>query len=256
MSRRVMLAGVAAIAGLALTAEELLRPGAAFANGAWGGYANGQLPLTTPPMTQVVAGQWLRTDAAVACQALMAAYQSHFGSALHINQAYRALGTPQDPASLQPETQWSAYYLAQQGGNLAATPGTSNHGWGLAVDFGGAIYTRTDPYFSWMQNNAGQYGWWWAGATFSQVENWHWEYSGIYTGTINPSIQETDEMYIVESSGRGQWLVGTNYKHHLNLEESAQVMPVYQSRNLVVDFGTNDRAFDVFTAAHTQATTS
>lgn len=51
-------------------------------------------------------------------------------------------------------------------GGLAAEPGTSNHGWGTAVDI-----VRSPQAEEWLRNNAAQYG-------FSTIprEPWHWEY--------------------------------------------------------------------------------
>lgn len=57
--------------------------------------------------------------------------------------------------------------LYSQGG-LAATPGKSNHGWGLATDLKLDSKAQT-----WMQQNAGRFG-------FSTIprEPWHWEFKG------------------------------------------------------------------------------
>nr|WP_284291327.1 M15 family metallopeptidase [Angustibacter aerolatus] len=66
-------------------------------------------------------------------------------------------------------------------GNLAATPGTSNHGWGLAIDFGGGIQTTGSTAHAWMLTHAGHYGWVhpaWARPGGSKPEPWHWEYVG------------------------------------------------------------------------------
>lgn len=66
------------------------------------------------------------------------------------------------------------WWYQKPGTAMAATPGTSNHGKGLAVDFanlggfGGVGY-------AWMKKNAGQFGW--NNDTGSRInEPWHWEY--------------------------------------------------------------------------------
>ena len=41
---------------------------------------------------------------------------------------------------------------------LAAVPGTSNHGWGLAVDLCGGIQNFGTPHYTWMKANAGRFG--------------------------------------------------------------------------------------------------
>lgn len=53
-------------------------------------------------------------------------------------------------------------------GGLGATPGTSNHGWGLAVDA-----DVTDPaMLQWLRTNGPRYGW----VEAVPREPWHWEY--------------------------------------------------------------------------------
>ncbi len=64
---------------------------------------------------------------------------------------------------------------------LAAVPGTSNHGWGTAVDLCGGIQTFGSAQHVWMRQNAPLYGWYlpsWAQQTGSKPEPWHWEYGG------------------------------------------------------------------------------
>lgn len=57
--------------------------------------------------------------------------------------------------------------LSSQGG-WAATPGTSNHGWGMAVDA-----DVTDPKVNaWLRANAGKAGW----VLATEREPWHYEY--------------------------------------------------------------------------------
>jgi D-alanyl-D-alanine carboxypeptidase len=57
---------------------------------------------------------------------------------------------------------------------MAAPPGTSNHGWGKAVDLGepGGM-TFTSPGYRWLRAHAGAYGF--VGLSF---EAWHWTYVG------------------------------------------------------------------------------
>jgi len=72
--------------------------------------------------------------------------------------------------------------VKKQYGGLAATPGTSNHGFGLAIDFaygGGAKLTPSTPQYKWLIENAATFG-------FKRLpynprhpeswEAWHWEY--------------------------------------------------------------------------------
>jgi len=59
--------------------------------------------------------------------------------------------------------------------NLAATPGKSNHGWGLAFDmsFGS---NQNSPGYKWMVQNASKFGF--KGPLQKPFEPWHWEYKG------------------------------------------------------------------------------
>lgn len=65
-----------------------------------------------------------------------------------------------------------------------ARPGTSNHGWGLAVDVWNtwdSILSCNDSEFAWMQQNAPGFGWIhpsWASCGRSSQEPWHWEFVG------------------------------------------------------------------------------
>lgn len=64
--------------------------------------------------------------------------------------------------------------------HLAAPPGTSKHGWGIALDIG--VAKQQD----WMHKNSKKYGWvnpaW---AKSSPYEPWHFEKSGAPTGTVS-----------------------------------------------------------------------
>ncbi len=72
-----------------------------------------------------------------------------------------------------------AIYAAKP--QLAAVPGRSNHGWGLAVDFSCGVESFGSPAHEWMRANAGRFGWFhpaWAQAGGSRPEAWHWEFAG------------------------------------------------------------------------------
>ena len=53
-------------------------------------------------------------------------------------------------------------------GNLAAKPGTSNHGVGLALD----LNSSGSGVYSWLKNNAHAHGF----IRTVSSETWHWEY--------------------------------------------------------------------------------
>jgi hypothetical protein len=83
-------------------------------------------------------------------------------------------------------------YNKSTGGPCAATPstypdgrvkGTSNHGWGKAVDFGnaGGALTFTSAGYRFLKDHANRVGWnhpGWAGPGMACAEPWHWEWVG------------------------------------------------------------------------------
>jgi cell wall-associated NlpC family hydrolase len=135
-------------------------------NGAWGGWANGQIPKDQ--LCSLGSGHRLRCDAAAAYNAMSAAYAATFGSPLCITDSYRSLDAQVDAHHRKPK--------------ITAVPGTSNHGWGLAVDLCGGINVFGTAQMAWMQVNAGHYGWLhpdWAQAAGQNPEPWHWEYGSL-----------------------------------------------------------------------------
>ncbi|WP_062380275.1 M15 family metallopeptidase [Demequina pelophila] len=106
-------------------------------------------------------GEMLRNDAAIALAELNERFRAHFGVDICIADTYRSLS--------------EQYRIKALRGYLAATPGTSMHGMGLAIDLCGA-HAR-GVYYSWLSDNAGLYGYWnpdWAKG--SKYEPWHWEF--------------------------------------------------------------------------------
>ena len=133
----------------------------------WGGWSNGQIP-SGALCSLDVASQALRCDAAAGYVALARAYATRFGTPLCITDSYRSFGAQLTAFALKP--------------GLAAVPGTSNHGWALAVDLCGGVNGFGTPEWRWMAENAGRFGWVqppWAGARGEKPEPWHWEYGVI-----------------------------------------------------------------------------
>ncbi len=132
----------------------------------WGGYPNGLIPPSALcPLD--VAGHSLRCDAAAAYRAMSAAFASAFGRPICITDSYR--------------TYAGQVRLYGEKPALAAVPGTSNHGWGLAVDLCGGIETFGTAQYAWMVANAGRFGWLhptWADPGNGREEPWHWEFAG------------------------------------------------------------------------------
>lgn len=123
---------------------------------------NGNLDPTT--LTSIGGGHKLRGDAAAAYLQMAAAAQQD-GITWSITDSYRDYATQVRLAQEKG--------LYSQGG-LAATPGTSNHGWGLAVDLGGGANNTGTPQNNWLVANANRFGYF----TIPR-EPWHWEYRGV-----------------------------------------------------------------------------
>lgn len=129
-----------------------------------GGSANGRIPDEN--LCEVDAGPLhLRSDAAAAFWRLAEAYEKRFGSELCVTDGYRSLMAQE------------RLYAAKPG--LAARPGTSNHGWGIAVDLCGGVESFGTEQHVWLAEAAREFDWSnpeWAKATGSKPEPWHWEY--------------------------------------------------------------------------------
>jgi len=129
-----------------------------------GGSANGRIPDEN--LCEVDAGPLhLRSDAAAAFWRLAEAYETRFGSEPCVTDGYRSL------------VDQERLYAAKPG--LAARPGTSNHGWGIAVDLCGGVESFDTEQHIWLAETARDFGWSnpeWAQATGSKPEPWHWEY--------------------------------------------------------------------------------
>jgi zinc D-Ala-D-Ala carboxypeptidase len=125
-------------------------------------FPNGLLPKSTLcPLPQ--KGKELRADAAIAFTDMNLAYSKHFGKQMCVTDSYRNLAAQQ-----------AVYY---QRPAFAATPGTSNHGLGLAVDLCGGVQNSGSAQFNWMEANSKRYGFFHpAFAYVNPFEPWHWEY--------------------------------------------------------------------------------
>lgn len=129
-------------------------------------YANGRLPNSA---LATIAGTTRRARADVIPQinAMRQAFATRFGKSLVVTDGYRDYD--------------EQVRLKKKLGYLAGTPGTSNHGWGLALDLGSGVNTFGSAEHNWMKANAGRFGFYhpgWAQITGKKPEAWHWETSG------------------------------------------------------------------------------
>jgi cell wall-associated NlpC family hydrolase len=136
------------------------------AAGAWGGYPNGFIPLAA--LCGIgVGGQVLRCDAAQSFQAMSAAFARSFGRGICVTDSYRTFDSQVRLYGIKPA--------------LAAVPGTSNHGWGLAVDLCGGANSFGTSEYAWLGTYAPGFGWSnppWAQRGRGREEPWHWEFVG------------------------------------------------------------------------------
>jgi hypothetical protein len=136
---------------------------------------NGRLPASTL-CTLWDPKRQLRSDAAVAIAKLNVAYVKRFGHPMCFNDAYRSLA--------------QQYRIKALRGGYAARPGTSEHGWGLAVDLcDGVDEGARSATYGWLRANAPAYGWenptWARPGGSGPYEPWHWEYMPGEQGQSN-----------------------------------------------------------------------
>jgi hypothetical protein len=133
------------------------------------GYPNGQLPVHALCPLWGAPGQMLRSDAAAAFNHMSQAYARVFGTPLCVTASYRTY-------------QHQVELYATMAAGYAAVPGTSNHGWALAVDLCGGIQVDGSPEHSWLLDHAAAYDWfhpaWAMPGGAGPHEPWHWEYAG------------------------------------------------------------------------------
>lgn len=129
---------------------------------AWGGHENGRIP--TNLLADIGGGHRLETAAADAWKRMVSAAAAD-GIRLGITDSYRSYDAQVD-------------VRRRKGDQVAtATPGTSVHGWGHAVDA-----NVNDPQtLAWLRANGPRFGWVnpeWAQREGKSYEPWHWEFQG------------------------------------------------------------------------------
>ena len=128
---------------------------------------NGQ--LTSAELCALwTSGHSLQADAAVSFIALNDAFRVRFGTDMCLTDSYRTIGSQRSVAIRKP--------------GLAASPGKSMHGWGLAVDICSGTY-RPSAQWNWLKVNGPIFGWdnpaWARRGGSGAYEPWHWEYFPI-----------------------------------------------------------------------------
>lgn len=104
-------------------------------------------------------------------QRLNDAFKDEFGTDLPILDGYRPLVEQE--------------LVHERDPNWTAIPGTSNHGWGLAVDFDWDLFSSWDvPQVVWMIENGPRFGWRLPaalGPNSDRPEPWHYEFGTSYS---------------------------------------------------------------------------
>lgn len=122
---------------------------------------NGKIPLDQLCRLWGDRGVYLRADAALALAKLNEEFRIAFGRDLCISSGYRSY---EDQVATK-----------RKRGYMAATPGKSVHGWGLAFDLCSGDDEGAPK--RWLDANAATFGFenpsW---AKFRKFEPWHWEY--------------------------------------------------------------------------------
>ncbi len=132
-----------------------------------GAHPNGLFPRSALCELWRAPGERLAPDAAASFNALSKAYAAQTGTPICITDSYRPLS--------------EQISVKATHGRFAATPGTSRHGLGRALDLCGGVEDFGSAVHRWLRINAPLYGWFhpaWAEAGGSLPEPWHWEYAG------------------------------------------------------------------------------
>lgn len=186
------------------------------------GFSNGDLRNATGVFRSNGRAFNLRPAAAGALTEANKSFRGRFGIDIPVNEAHRSI-----------DTQWYYWDLYQAGkGNLAAYPGNSNHGWGLAID----VDILSGEQLAWLKQNLPLCGWWWAGGTFGQVEDWHYEFDGRNTssakmleyervggGSIIEEVLKENDMYIARCTDWGNKCVLISALGHKSFDTMEQL---------------------------------
>lgn len=130
----------------------------------------------TDANTDPIPAGRLWTEAALTWNAMVEAYVADGGSVSKV--------VPAGPNSSARSNEAQEYFYAHQP-PPAAVPGTSNHGWGIAVD------ARFREFVAWMHRHAHRFGW--SHDEGARVgEWWHWRYVGASKALLRKLRRDRD----------------------------------------------------------------
>lgn len=151
---------------------------------AWGGYTNGKIPLAK---LVAIPNGYLRIDAAAGYGSMNAAFTKKFGKELRVSEAYRSYDKQvsiwkaryvKSPKKVANSVEFQGkYWTKKKNVSVAAVPGTSVHGWALAVDLNSGVQTAGSAEKRWADKYGPKYGWKPVGNNFG--EPWHFEFTPV-----------------------------------------------------------------------------
>jgi hypothetical protein len=123
------------------------------------------------------------------------------------------------PIAGRPTKIWDGVtYWQKPNTAMAAVPGTSNHGLGLAIDFSTGM-ARYNEFVAWLIINAATYGY----SAEAQSESWHWRY--VAGDNVPPAVlafekptpplpppSSEDDMYLATLSNGDIVVVGSSVR--------------------------------------------
>lgn len=158
----------------------------------WGDYENGEIPASALCAISWQTVDLLRCDAAARFEELNAAYRARWGTDICVNDAYRSY-----------EKQVALY--AELGAGVAAVPGTSNHGWGIAVDLGCGVGIFGSTRHVWFAVNAPKFGFTqpeWALVGSTRAEAWHWQF---FDADLPSYLTTARSATVATAASTGSW---------------------------------------------------
>lgn len=228
-----------------------------------------------------VSGHRVRADLVSQTQAMVDA-AARDGVRLVITQGYRTLAEQESIFRARytttylagrPYRVWNGVRWYQRPGTaVAAVPGTSNHGWGQAIDFS----TSAPGAITWLAGNGARFGWKRPDWTYKAgtVEPWHHEATLVRVsnpvggggGSLPtapdlsapdaPALLEDDDMAVIQGHGQAEvWSTNGVTKVHLRTPGQVNDMLRAARQSAVIVVGAETIATLPTYAAPTKAPT-
>lgn len=186
---------------------------------------NGKLSLST--LTRLSVGGYLTTAAANSFERLRLAgardgvnvtitstadaYREYAIQERIFTERYLPTYTQYAPGKVDRRLWQGRYWFRRAGTAAAAVPGTSNHGWAIAIDIAN-VGGFNSTFYRWLSNNAPALGW--SNDEGRSVnEAWHWTFrtsqdtggGGSSAPTPTPTPEEDDDMPLTDADIQKIW---------------------------------------------------